>query len=303
MASLPTHVRIVEVGPRDGLQNEARVLDVDDRLELLSRLADAGIRDIEAGAFVSPTRVPAMAGSAELMRRLVRRTDVRYACLVPNETGLDRALEAGCREIAIFTAVSETFSQRNTACSIGESLQRLAAVARRAGAEGLRVRGYLSCVIGCPYEGPVAGRAVADMTEQLIGMGCYEVSLGDTTGIGTPADIERLIEIVTTRVPVDRLAGHFHDTWGMGVANVWAALQCGVTVFDASVGGLGGCPFAPGASGNVATEDLVYMLNGAGIDTGIDIARLIDTARWVCGQLDRPAASKVTLAWRACARA
>lgn len=295
--ALPRRVRIVEVGPRDGLQNECVALSIDDRLTLIDRLANAGLRDIEAGAFVSPKRVPNMAGSGELMQRLPRRAGVSYPCLVPNDTGLDAALAAGCTDIALFAAVSETFSQRNTACSIAESMDRLAAVARRARDAGVRVRGYLSCVIGCPYEGAVESRKVADMAAQLINMGCYEVSLGDTTGIGTPAQIAALIDTVAVQVAVTRLAGHFHDTWGMGAANVWAALQRGVTVFDASVGGLGGCPFAPGASGNVATEDLVYMLDGAGIETGIDLRALVDTARWISARLDRAPASRVARAF------
>ena len=295
--ALPRRVRIVEVGPRDGLQNECVALGIDDRLTLIDSLADAGLRDIEAGAFVSPKRVPNMAGSGELMQRLPRRAGVNYPCLVPNDTGLDAALASGCTDIALFAAVSETFSQRNTACSIAESMDRLSAVARRALDAGVRVRGYLSCVIGCPYEGAVESRKVADMAAQLIDMGCFEVSLGDTTGIGTPAQISTLIDTVAARVPVTQLAGHFHDTWGMGAANVWAALQRGVAVFDASVGGLGGCPFAPGASGNVATEDVVYMLNGAGIETGIDLRALVDTARWISARLDRAPASRVARAF------
>lgn len=296
--ALPRRVRIVEVGPRDGLQNEYVALSIDDRLTLIDRLTDAGLCDIEAGAFVSPKRVPNMAGSGELMQRLPRRAGVNYPCLVPNDTGLDAALAAGCADIALFAAVSETFSQRNTACSIAESMDRLAAVARRARDAGVRVRGYLSCVIGCPYEGAVDSRKVADMAAQLIDMGCFEVSLGDTTGIGTPAQISTLIDTVAARVPVTQLAGHFHDTWGMGAANVWAALQRGVAVFDASVGGLGGCPFAPGASGNVATEDVVYMLDGAGIETGVDLQALVDTARWISARLDRAPASRVARAFR-----
>lgn len=295
--ALPRRVRIVEVGPRDGLQNECVALGIDDRLTLIDRLANAGLRDIEAGAFVSPKRVPNMAGSGELMQRLPRRAGVSYPCLVPNDTGLDAALASGCTDIALFAAVSETFSQRNTACSIAESMDRLSAVARRALDAGVRVRGYLSCVIGCPYEGAVESRKVADMAARLIDMGCYEVSLGDTTGIGTPAQIAALIDTVAAQVAVTRLAGHFHDTWGMGAANVWAALQRGVTAFDASVGGLGGCPFAPGASGNVATEDLVYMLDGAGIETGIDLRALVDTARWISARLDRAPASRVARAF------
>jgi hydroxymethylglutaryl-CoA lyase len=293
MERLPARVRIVEVGPRDGLQNEAVALDIGHRLELIDRLADAGLTSIESGAFVSPRRVPNMAGSGELLTRLARRTGVSYPFLVPNETGLDAALEAGCNEIAVFAAASETFSQRNTACSIAESMARLGTVTERALAAGLRVRGYLSCVIGCPYEGAVRPSVVASMAAELVAMGCYEVSLGDTTGIGSPHRIRTLIDEVGRAVPRDRLAGHFHDTWGMGVANVYAAMLSGVTVFDASVAGLGGCPFAPGASGNVATEDLVYMLDDAGVCTGVDLQRLVNVASWISGLLGKPPASHV----------
>lgn len=298
MSGLPARVRIVEVGPRDGLQNEAVALDVDARLELVERLLACGMRDIEAGAFVSAKRVPNMAGSGELVRRLPVIEHVRFPCLVPNEVGLDAALAAGCRDIAVFSAASDTFSQRNTACTIAESLQRLSVVTRRALAAGLTVRGYLSCVAGCPYEGPVAVERVADLAQRLMDMGCHEVSLGDTTGVGTPEQVRRLIDHVSRSVPVEHLAGHFHDTWGMGVANVYAALLSGVSVFDASVGGLGGCPFAPGASGNVATEDVVYMLTGAGVETGIALDKLVDTARWICARLGRGQASRVAQACR-----
>jgi hydroxymethylglutaryl-CoA lyase len=297
MAALPAAVRIVEVGPRDGLQNERVALDVDRRLELIGRLADTGLRDIEAGAFVSPRRVPNMAGSGELMKRLDRSPGVSYPCLVPNETGLDAALDARCTDIAIFAAVSETFSQRNTGCSIRESMDRLARVAVRAHDAGLRVRGYLSCVLGCPYEGAVSDEAVATLSAELIAMGCHEVSLGDTTGVGSPFRVRALIDCVARRVPPQRLAGHFHDTWGMAAANVHAAALSGVTVFDASVGGLGGCPFAPGATGNVATEDLVYLFDDAGVHTGVDLRKLVDVANWISAQLNRPVASRVARAF------
>lgn len=299
MQALPTQVRIVEVGPRDGLQNEQVALDVFRRLELIERLADAGLDSIEAGAFVSPRRVPNMAGSGELMRRLQRRPGVSYPCLVPNAQGLDAALEAGCEDIAIFAAASETFSQRNTGCSIAESMARLGEVAERALAAGVRVRGYLSCVLGCPYEGAVAAATVAAMAQELAAMGCHEISLGDTIGVGTPHQVRLLIDSVARRVPPHRLAGHFHDTRGMGVANAYAAMLSGITVFDASVAGLGGCPFAPGASGNVATEDLVYMLDGAGVKTGIDLQALVSVAHWISGLLDRQPASRLARAFNA----
>ncbi|OYW30857.1 MAG: hydroxymethylglutaryl-CoA lyase [Methyloversatilis sp. 12-65-5] len=297
MAALPAAVRIVEVGPRDGLQNETVGLDVERRLELIARLAQTGLRDIEAGAFVSPRRVPNMAGSGELMRRLDRQHGVSYPCLVPNETGLDAALDAGCSDIAIFAAVSETFSQRNTGCSIAESMGRLARVAVRAHDAGLRVRGYLSCVMGCPYEGAVSDDMVATLTAELLAMGCHEVSLGDTTGVGSPFRVRTLIDRVARRAPPQRLAGHFHDTWGMATANAYAAALAGVTVFDASVGGLGGCPFAPGATGNVATEDLVYLFDDAGVHTGIDFQKVVEVAYWISAQLDRPVASRVARAF------
>jgi hydroxymethylglutaryl-CoA lyase len=297
MEALPAAVRIVEVGPRDGLQNEAVALDIDRRLELIGRLAQTGLRDIEAGAFVSPRRVPNMAGSGELMRRLDRRPDVSYPCLVPNETGLDAALDAGCTDIAIFAAVSETFSQRNTGCSITESMDRLARVALRAHEAGLRVRGYLSCVLGCPYEGAVSAETVATLAAELIAMGCHEVSLGDTTGVGSPFRVRALIDRVARQVPPRQLAGHFHDTRGMAAANAYAAALAGVTVFDASVGGLGGCPFAPGATGNVATEDLVYLFDHAGVHTGVHLQKLVDVAHWISAQLGRPIASRVACAF------
>ncbi|AOF80673.1 HMGL-like family protein [Methyloversatilis sp. RAC08] len=297
MTALPAAVRIVEVGPRDGLQNEAVALDVDRRLELIGRLADAGLRDIEAGAFVSPRRVPNMAGSGELMERLDRRPGVSYPCLVPNETGLDAALDAGCTDIAIFAAVSETFSQRNTGCSIAESMDRLARVAVRAHDAGLRVRGYLSCVMGCPYEGAVSAETVATLAAELIAMGCHEVSLGDTTGAGSPFRVRALIDSVARHVPPRQIAGHFHDTRGMAAANAYAAALAGVTVFDASVGGLGGCPFAPGATGNVATEDLVYLFDDAGVHTGVDLQKLVDVASWISAQLGHPVASRVARAF------
>jgi hydroxymethylglutaryl-CoA lyase len=298
MPVLPAQVRIVEVGPRDGLQNEPSAISVGLRIELIERLADAGLSTIEAGAFVSPRRVPNMAGSADVMQALQRRPGVSYPCLVPNDTGLDAALAAGCDEIAIFAAASDTFSQRNISCGITESMNRLGAVATRALDAGLRVRGYLSCVLGCPYEGAVAGATVAALAHELSSMGCHEVSLGDTIGVGTPHQVRALVDEVARRVPVARLAGHFHDTMGMGVANVYAAMLSGVTVFDTSVAGLGGCPFAPGASGNVATEDVVYMLEGAGAHTGVNLERLTGVAHWISARLGKQPASHIALATR-----
>ncbi|WP_157266784.1 hydroxymethylglutaryl-CoA lyase [Azohydromonas aeria] len=292
-------VRIVEVGPRDGLQNEKQPLSTDVKLELIERLAGAGLRDIEATAFVSPKWVPQMADHAELMRRLPRRPGVSYPVLTPNLKGFEAALEVGATEVAVFAAASETFSQKNINCSVAESLQRFEPVMEAARIAGVKVRGYVSCVVACPYEGPVAPARVAEVAARLHGMGCYEVSLGDTIGTGTPASVTAMLEAVAARVPVGQLAGHYHDTWGMAVANVAASYAFGLRVFDASVSGLGGCPYAKGASGNVATEDVVYLLRGLGADTGIDLDRLAEVSAWISGVLGREPGSKVTRALRA----
>ncbi len=294
--ALPGTVRIVEVGPRDGLQNEQATVATATKIELIRRLADCGLTTIEATAFVSPKWVPQMADAAEVMAGIVRRPGVRHPVLVPNEKGLDAALAAGATDIAVFAAASDTFSRKNINCSVAESIARFAPVVRRARDAGAAVRGYVSCVLGCPYEGEVKPAAVAAVAESLFETGCEEISLGDTIGIGTPEANKRMIETVARRVPLERLAGHYHDTRGMAVANVYAALELGVSVFDASVGGLGGCPYAPGASGNVATEDLVWLMQGLGIDTGIDLHRLVDTAAWISGELGRAPASKVARA-------
>ncbi len=291
-----TPVRIVEVGPRDGLQNEKQIVPTDTKLELIARLADAGLRDIEATSFVSPKRVPQMADHAQLMQRLPRRDGVSYPVLTPNLQGFEAALQAGAREVAVFASASEAFSQRNINCSIAESIERfepLMAAARRA---GVRVRGYVSCVVGCPYEGTVAAQRVADVAARLADIGCYEISLGDTIGVGTPGSVLRMLEAVGVRMNVDRLAGHFHDTYGMAIANVHAAYTFGLRVFDSSVSGLGGCPYAQGASGNAATEDLVYLLNGLGVDTGVDLDRLIDCSAWISSVLGREPSSRVARA-------
>jgi hydroxymethylglutaryl-CoA lyase len=291
-----TAVRIVEVGPRDGLQNEKQVVPTGTKLELIARLADAGLRDIEATSFVSPKRVPQMADHAELMQRLPRRDGVSYPVLTPNLQGFEAALQAGAREAAVFASASEAFSQRNINCSIAESIERfepLMAAARRA---GVRVRGYVSCVVGCPYEGTVAAQRVADVAARLADIGCYEISLGDTIGVGTPGSVLRMLEAVGARMGVHRLAGHFHDTYGMAIANVHAAYTFGLRVFDSSVSGLGGCPYAQGASGNVATEDLVHLLNGLGVDTGADLDRLIDCSAWISSVLGREPSSRVARA-------
>ena len=291
-----TAVRIVEVGPRDGLQNEGQVIPTDTKLELIARLADAGLRDIEATSFVSPKRVPQMADHAQLMQRLPRRDGVSYPVLTPNLQGFEAAVQAGAREVAVFASASEAFSQRNINCSIAESIERFEPLMAAAQRAGVRVLGYVSCVVGCPYEGTVAAQRVADVAARLADIGCYEISLGDTIGVGTPGSVLRMLEAVGVRMNVDRLAGHFHDTYGMAIANVHAAYTFGLRVFDSSVSGLGGCPYAQGASGNVATEDLVYLLNGLGVDTGADLDRLIDCSAWISSVLGREPSSRVARA-------
>ncbi|WP_312495580.1 hydroxymethylglutaryl-CoA lyase [Pseudomonas cremoris] len=292
-------VRLVEVGARDGLQNEARCLPVDTRVALVERLADCGLRTIEAGAFVSPRWVPQMAGSDEVLRQVSPRAGVTYTALVPNLQGLDMALTAGCREVAVFAAASEAFSQKNINCSIAQSLERFEPVLAKAREAGVAVRGYVSCVLGCPFTGAVPVAQVVAVTQALYAMGCYEISLGDTIGTGTPGATRRLIEACAGEVPMSALAGHFHDTYGMAVANVQAAWQAGVRVFDSSVSGLGGCPYSPGATGNVATEELVYLFEGQGIATGVDLAKLIEVGVFIDSQLQRSGESRVAKALRA----
>jgi hydroxymethylglutaryl-CoA lyase len=295
----PEHVRIVEVGPRDGLQNESSFVPVEVKVALIEGLAAAGLKAIEAGSFVSPKWVPQMAGTAEVLGKLQRMPGVRYPVLIPNLKGLQAAMDAGVEEIAIFAAASETFSQRNINASIAESLTRLRAVADEAIAHSLRVRGYVSCVLGCPYEGEIDPAAVARVAAELHKMGCYEVSLGDTIGTGTPLKTQTTLNVVAKQVPLSRLAVHFHDTYGQALANILAALQLGVAVVDSSVAGLGGCPYAPGAAGNVATEDVVYMLNGMRIETGVELDKLAAVGRKISAQLGRKPASKVAAAMAA----
>jgi len=294
--TLPTQVKVVEVGPRDGLQNEAKPVPLETKVTLIDLLSETGLRAIEAGAFVSPKWVPQMANSAEVFQRIKQKPDVSYPMLVPNVKGLEMALAAGVQEIAVFGAASESFSQRNINCSIDESLERFARVCDMAQSAGLKVRGYVSCVLGCPYEGEIAPEAVARVARALVGMGCYEVSLGDTIGTGTPLKAQRMIEAVAQEVDVRHLAAHFHDTYGQALANLLAVLQTGVAVVDASVSGLGGCPYAPGASGNVATEDVVYMLHGLGIETGIDLDKLVEVGAFISAALGRPQGSKAARA-------
>lgn len=289
-------VRLVEVGARDGLQNETLTLSPQTRVRLLQRLADAGLQTLEAGAFVSPRWVPQMAGSDEVFKALPVRPSVTWTALVPNLKGLEAAIAAGCREVAVFAAASEAFSHKNINCSIAQSLRQYQEVMVRARDAGVRVRGYVSCVMACPFTGPVKPEAVAAVSASLFGMGCYEISLGDTLGTGTPAATRALIQACRQVVPVSALAGHFHDTYGMAIANIHAALEADVRVFDSSVAGLGGCPYSPGATGNVASEDLVYLLDGLGLSHGVDLQALIDTGEFVSAELGRPTASRVARA-------
>ena len=284
-----SRVRIVEVGPRDGLQNEKQVIPTVAKLELIRRLAATGLRDIEATAFVSPKWVPQMADHAEVVRGLDWSSGIHYPVLTPNLKGFEAALAAGAREVAVFASASEGFSQKNINCSIAESIERFMPVLAGAKKAGVKVRGYVSCVVACPYDGPVAPQSVASVAARLKDIGCYEISLGDTIGVGTPASVLRMLEAVARKVPAEALAGHYHDTYGMAVANIYASYQFGLRTFDAAVGGLGGCPFAKGATGNVATEHVVYLLEGQGCDTGIDLPALKETAKWIKGVLGRSA--------------
>jgi len=290
---LPKSVRIVEVGPRDGLQNEPIIVPRAAKVALIESLVEAGLKIVESGSFVSPKWVPQMADTAEVLAAIKRVPGVRYPVLVPNLKGLEGALAAGVDEIAVFGAASESFSQKNINCSIAESLERFRPVVEAALAKGIRVRGYVSCVLGCPYEGEVAPAAVASVAKALHDMGCYEISLGDTIGVGTPMKARVMIEAVAAQVPIERLAVHFHDTWGQALANILACLELGVAVVDSAVAGLGGCPYAKGATGNVATEDVVYMLDGMGIATGVDLAKLAAAGRAITAVIGKAPASKV----------
>jgi len=287
---------MVEVGPRDGLQNEARPVPAAIKIRLIEMLADAGLAAIEAGAFVSPKWVPQMADTADVLAGLSLRSGVSYPVLVPNMTGFEAAAAAGVREIAVFGAASESFSKRNINCSIDESFQRFAPVVEAAKAEGMKVRGYISCVLGCPYEGEVAPKAVAEVARRLLEMGCYEISLGDTIGVGTPAKARAMLTAVGKVVPVAKTAVHFHDTYGQAIANILVSLELGVAVIDSSVSGLGGCPYARGASGNVASEDVLYLLNGLGVATGVDLKKLAAAGAFISGHLGRESGSKVARA-------
>jgi isopropylmalate/homocitrate/citramalate synthase len=293
---LPDRVRMVEVGPRDGLQNESKTVPLEVKVELIDRLSATGLQVIEAGSFVSPKWVPQMADTGEVLARIRRAAGLRYPVLVPNLKGLEAALASGVEEIAVFGAASETFSRKNINCSIAESLDRFRPVVEAARARNVRVRGYISCVAGCPYEGAVAPEAVARVAKALHEMGCAELSLGDTIGTGTPRKIQAMIEAVAREVPLDRLAVHCHDTYGQALANILAALELGVAIVDSAVAGLGGCPYAAGASGNVASEDVLYMMDGLGIETGVDLAKLVETGAFISAALGRASGSKAGLA-------
>lgn len=292
-------VRIVEVGPRDGLQNEARSIPAAVKIELIERLVACGLRSVEATSFVSPKWVPQLADAAEVFAGIPKQPAVRYPVLVPNLQGLERALAVGVQEVAVFAAASEAFSQRNINASIAESLQRFAPLMDKASEAGVSVRGYVSTALGCPYQGDVALADVVRVAKQLYQAGCYEISLGDTIGVGTPRKARAMLQAVASEIPMSALAVHFHDTWGQAIANIHACLEAGVRIVDSAVAGLGGCPYAAGASGNVATEDVVYLLDGLGLTHGVDLAALAETGEWISAQLGRVSASKSGRAMRA----
>ena len=293
---LPERVKIVEVGPRDGLQNEKQPISVETRVQLINLLSESGLQVIEAGSFVSPKWVPQMAASEEVLAGIQRKPGITYSALTPNMVGYERAKEAGADEVAVFGAASESFTRKNINCSIEESLERFRPLAQQARADGIPVRGYVSCVLGCPYEGEISADKVAEVSQALLDMGCYEISLGDTIGVGTPEKAKRMIETVAHKVPMDKLAVHFHDTYGQALVNIYAALQMGVTVVDSAVAGLGGCPYAKGASGNVASEDVLYMLDGLGVHTGVDLSKLAQAGNFISTALGRESNSKVARA-------
>ena len=291
--AFPEKVKIVEVGPRDGLQNEKSDIQLSDKIQLVEGLAEAGLTMVETGSFVSPKWVPKMVDSADVFKQVKRKSGVTYSALTPNLRGFEGALEAGADEVAVFGAASESFSQKNINCSVSESLERFLPVMEAAKTNTIRVRGYVSCVLGCPYEGDIAPEKVRWVSEKLLEMGCYEISLGDTIGVGTPLKTQQMLEGLWQAVPIEKLAVHFHDTYGQALANIFVALQMGVSVVDSAVAGLGGCPYAKGASGNVATEDVVYMLNGMGIKSGIDLKKLVEVGDTIIRSLKRANNSKV----------
>jgi hydroxymethylglutaryl-CoA lyase len=296
MSPLPERVSIYEVGPRDGLQNEKGGIQLNDKVELINRLSQTGLRSIEAGSFVSPKWVPQMSSSAEVFAQIERAPNITYSALTPNMQGLEAAMAAGVTEVAVFGAASESFSKKNINCTIAESIERFIPVIENAIANDIAVRGYVSCVVGCPYEGDIDAQVVASVATQLTELGCYEISLGDTIGVGTPEHIKRMLETVAQQVPVEQLAIHCHDTYGQAVANIYAALQCGISTIDSSVAGLGGCPYAAGASGNVASEDVVYLLEGLSIKSGVDLPKLISAGNFISQKLGRSNQSKVAQA-------
>ena len=296
---LPNKVKIVEVGPRDGLQNEATPINAEDKVTLIEMLSEAGVSYIESGSFVSPKWVPQMATSGEVFQTIKRKPKVTYAALTPNMKGYEAAIAVNADEVAIFSAASESFSQKNINCSIEESIARFAPIIADAKKRNIKVRGYVSCVVGCPYEGDIDPEQVAIVAEKLLAMGCYEISLGDTIGVGTPASVTKMLQAVTARVPSDKLAVHFHDTYGQALTNIYAALQFGISVIDSSIAGLGGCPYAKGASGNVATEDVVYLLNGLDISTNIDFDKLLKAGWFISNKLGKAPISKVSTAYLA----
>lgn len=292
----PKQVKIVEVGPRDGLQAESIKLSVATRIQLINLLSDSGLKAIEVGSFVSPQWIPQLAGSDEVYQGIRKKEGVDYSLLVPNTKGYEMALENKVHSIAVFTAASETFCKKNINSSIEESLQSFRSFVPEAKAKGLRVRGYISCAIACPFEGPIAPLKVHQIISKLLDLGCDEISLGDTIGVGTPRQVQDLLRGISA--PLEKIAVHFHDTYGMGIANIYAALECGITIVDSAISGLGGCPYAPGASGNVATEDVVYLLNGLGIENGVNLQYLLKAAAFINDQLKRETTSKAFCAWR-----
>lgn len=294
--SFPKKVKIVEVSPRDGLQNEKEIISTQTKLEFINQLSETGLSVIEITSFVSPKWIPQLADGADVLRHIIKKPGVHYPVLIPNVKGLENAITAGAKEIAVFTTTSEQFSQKNTNSTVQESLDRIKEVMQVAKLHQLPVRAYLSCVLGCPYEGEMAADKVAALAKELYQLGCYEISLGDTIGVGTPQKTKKLIETVAKDIPIEKLAVHFHDTYGQALANIYVALTLGIATVDSSVAGLGGCPYAKGASGNVATEDVVYMLNGMHIETGIDLSKLIQVGRFISEHLHRKPQSKVNLA-------
>jgi len=293
MVNFPKSVKIVEVGPRDGLQNERNIVPAAVKIEFINRLSQSGLQTIEVTSFVSPKWIPQLADAEEVFKGIDKKTGVSYPVLVPNEQGMQRALKAGAKDISIFTAASETFNQKNINCSIAESIQRFKPVMALAVEHKIRVRGYISTVISCPYEGSIAPEAVARVAKELADLGCYEISLGDTIGVGTPLKVQRMLSVVASEIPMQKLAVHFHDTYGQALANIHACLELGVNVVDSSTSGLGGCPYAKGATGNVATEDVLFMLTGMGIETDVDMAKLLDAGALISEALARRPESKL----------